>query len=138
MLSLTASNFKPNTNSYHQQPSTETNNHRPISTKNRSPKAKIKNKTIIKPLQKTTPPPHQNPQKTTPTTIRRYGTKCAGCDQGIPPTQVVRKAQENVYHLECFSCSICSRQLNTGDEFYLMEDKKLVCKSDYETAKTRG
>jgi len=33
---------------------------------------------------------------------------------------------------------MCSRQLNTGDEFYLMDDKKLVCKADYETVKTRG
>jgi len=68
----------------------------------------------------------------------RYGTKCAGCEQGIPPTQIVRRAQDYVYHLECFACSMCSRQLNTGDEFYLMDDKKLVCKADYETVKTRG
>lgn len=33
---------------------------------------------------------------------------------------------------------MCSRQLNTGDEFYLMEDRKLVCKTDYEAAKARG
>ncbi len=69
---------------------------------------------------------------------RRFGTKCAGCDKGIPPTQVVRRAQDYVYHLECFACIMCSRQLNTGDEFYLMEDRKLVCKNDYETAKARG
>lgn len=69
---------------------------------------------------------------------RRYGTKCAACDLGIPPTQVVRRAQENVYHLQCFLCAMCSRQLNTGDEFYLMEDRKLVCKPDYETAKAKG
>lgn len=69
---------------------------------------------------------------------RRYGTKCSSCDLGIPPTQVVRRAQENVYHLQCFACSLCSRQLNTGDEFYLMEDRKLVCKSDYEAAKAKG
>lgn len=69
---------------------------------------------------------------------RRYGTKCAGCDLGIPPTQVVRKTQDYVYHLQCFACTICSRQLNTGDEFYLMEDRKLVCKADYETAKAKG
>ncbi|KAK3853217.1 hypothetical protein Pcinc_040230, partial [Petrolisthes cinctipes] len=70
--------------------------------------------------------------------FRRYGTKCSGCEQGIPPTQVVRRAQDNVYHLHCFACVICQRQLNTGDEFYLMEDNKLVCKSDYEQAKQRA
>ena len=70
--------------------------------------------------------------------FRRFGTKCAGCNQPIPPTQVVRRAQEYVYHLQCFACFICSRQLSTGDEFYLMDDKKLVCKADYEAAKARG
>ncbi|XP_068083454.1 LIM/homeobox protein Lhx3 [Anabrus simplex] len=69
--------------------------------------------------------------------FKRYGTKCAGCEQGIPPTQVVRRAQDNVYHLQCFACVMCSRQLNTGDEFYLMEDRKLVCKPDYEAAKSK-
>ncbi|KAK3088089.1 hypothetical protein FSP39_014533 [Pinctada imbricata] len=70
--------------------------------------------------------------------FRRFGTKCAGCEKGIPPTEVVRRAQDNVYHLECFACLMCNRQLNTGDEFYLMEDRKLVCKVDYESAKARG
>lgn len=71
-------------------------------------------------------------------TLSRFGTRCAGCNQPIPPTQVVRRAQENVYHLQCFACFICSRQLSTGDEFYLMDDKKLVCKADYEAARAKG
>eukprot|EP00079_Xenopus_tropicalis_P029572 XP_012825070.1 PREDICTED: LIM/homeobox protein Lhx3 isoform X2 [Xenopus tropicalis] len=70
--------------------------------------------------------------------FKRFGTKCAACQQGIPPTQVVRRAQEFVYHLHCFACIVCKRQLATGDEFYLMEDSRLVCKGDYETAKQRG
>lgn len=69
---------------------------------------------------------------------RRFGTKCAACQQGIPPTQVVRRAQDFVYHLHCFACIVCKRQLATGDEYYLMEDSRLVCKADYETAKQRG
>uniref|UniRef100_A0A1L8DIC1 Putative transcription factor n=1 Tax=Nyssomyia neivai TaxID=330878 RepID=A0A1L8DIC1_9DIPT len=69
---------------------------------------------------------------------RRYGTKCSSCDLGIPPTQVVRRVHSNVYHMQCFACVICARQLNTGDEFYLMEDRKLLCKPDYEAAKTKG
>ncbi|XP_046449352.1 LIM/homeobox protein Lhx3-like isoform X1 [Daphnia pulex] len=69
--------------------------------------------------------------------FRRFGTKCACCDQGIAPSQIVRRAQHHVYHLECFQCVLCGRQLDTGDEFYLMEDRKLVCKADYESAKTK-
>ncbi|XP_072908957.1 LIM/homeobox protein Lhx3 isoform X1 [Hemitrygon akajei] len=69
--------------------------------------------------------------------FKRFGTKCAACQQGIPPTQVVRRAQDFVYHLQCFACIVCKRQLATGDEFYLMEDSRLVCKGDYEAAKQR-
>ncbi|CAG4998932.1 unnamed protein product, partial [Parnassius apollo] len=70
--------------------------------------------------------------------FKRFGTKCAGCGQGIPPTQVVRRAQAHVYHMRCFACAACARTLNTGDEFYLMEDGKLVCKPDYEAARAKG
>ncbi|MGH0156697.1 UNVERIFIED_CONTAM: hypothetical protein FKN15_032000 [Acipenser sinensis] len=69
--------------------------------------------------------------------FKRFGTKCAACQQGIPPTQVVRRAQDFVYHLHCFACVVCKRQLATGDEYYLMEDSRLVCKTDYEAAKQR-
>lgn len=70
--------------------------------------------------------------------FRRFGSKCAGCSAGISPDQVVRRAQDFVFHLDCFSCILCNRQLNTGDEFYLTEDGKLVCKEDYHQAKERS
>ena len=69
---------------------------------------------------------------------RHFDTKCAGCNQPIPATQVIRRAHDNIYHLQCFYCFVCSRQLSTGEEFYLMDDKKLVCKIDYDAAKTKG
>ncbi|CAF1627120.1 unnamed protein product [Adineta ricciae] len=69
--------------------------------------------------------------------FKKFGTKCASCGNGIPPSEVVRRASDYVYHLQCFSCLICHRQLNTGDEFYLIDDQKLVCKIDYETLKNR-
>ncbi|KAE8743589.1 hypothetical protein FOCC_FOCC010836 [Frankliniella occidentalis] len=69
--------------------------------------------------------------------FKRYGTKCAGCGLGIPPTEVVRRAQDLVFHLHCFVCVLCNKRLDTGDEFYLMEDRKLVCRADYEAAKTK-
>ena len=69
---------------------------------------------------------------------RKFGPKCGSCGTHIPPSDIVRRAQDNVYHLDCFACIICGRKLDTGDEFYLMEDKKLLCKYDYETAKSKG
>ncbi len=69
---------------------------------------------------------------------RKFGTKCAGCGSGIPPTEAVRRAHNNVYHLKCFMCKLCQVELQTGDEFFLMEDKKLICKLDYENAKAKG
>ncbi|XP_076822528.1 LIM/homeobox protein Lhx3-like isoform X1 [Clavelina lepadiformis] len=68
---------------------------------------------------------------------KRFGTKCVGCGQGIPPQQSVRRAHENVYHVECFRCIICQEQLDTGDQFYLLDDGRLVCRPDYERAKSR-
>ncbi|CAL8099731.1 unnamed protein product [Calicophoron daubneyi] len=69
--------------------------------------------------------------------FRRFGTKCAGCDKGIPPSEVVRTAQDCVYHMDCFACIVCKRTLNTGDEFYLLRDRKLMCKFHYEVAKAQ-
>ena len=41
------------------------------------------------------------------------------------------RALESVYHLSCFCCCICERQLCKGDEFVLKEGQ-LLCKRDYE------
>uniref|UniRef100_A0A915Q5C9 Uncharacterized protein n=1 Tax=Setaria digitata TaxID=48799 RepID=A0A915Q5C9_9BILA len=72
-------------------------------------------------------------------TSRRFGTKCSTCDEGICPNMVVRRANEHVYHVSCFQCIICKRELHTGEEFYLIPtDGRLVCKSDYEMAKAKG
>ena len=70
--------------------------------------------------------------------FRKFGPKCGSCNGSIPPSDIVRRAQDNVYHMECFACIICGRKLDTGDEFYLMEDKKLLCKVDYEASKSKG
>ncbi|RXM31894.1 LIM homeobox transcription factor 1-beta [Acipenser ruthenus] len=44
------------------------------------------------------------------------------------------RALECVYHLGCFCCCVCERQLRKGDEFVLKEGQ-LLCKSDYEKEK---
>ncbi|KAI1889780.1 hypothetical protein AGOR_G00166460 [Albula goreensis] len=40
------------------------------------------------------------------------------------------RARDNVYHIECFRCSVCSRQLLSGDEFSL-RDEELLCRADH-------
>ena len=49
------------------------------------------------------------------------------------PLDYVRKAREKVYHLRCFSCSACNKQLATGEVLYLggPGDEALLCKEDY-------
>ncbi|VDO77580.1 unnamed protein product [Heligmosomoides polygyrus] len=69
---------------------------------------------------------------------KRFGTKCTRCGDGIIPDSAVRKASGHVYHVACFQCVICKRELKTGEEFYLIpDDGRLVCKNDYELARDK-
>ncbi|XP_067132294.1 LIM/homeobox protein Lhx5-like isoform X2 [Centruroides vittatus] len=63
--------------------------------------------------------------------FKRYGTKCAGCAQGISPTDLVRRARSKVFHLKCFTCLVCRKQLSTGEELYVLDENRFICKDDY-------
>ncbi|XP_036952525.1 insulin gene enhancer protein isl-2b isoform X2 [Acanthopagrus latus] len=62
--------------------------------------------------------------------VRLFGIKCAKCNLGFSSSDLVMRARDNVYHIECFRCSVCSRQLLPGDEFSLREDE-LLCRADH-------
>ncbi len=66
---------------------------------------------------------------------RRYGTKCGGCSLGIKPQELVRKARDKVFHLNCFTCMMCRKQLSTGEELYILDDNKFICKQDFMSGK---
>uniref|UniRef100_A0A183CDS9 LIM/homeobox protein Awh n=1 Tax=Globodera pallida TaxID=36090 RepID=A0A183CDS9_GLOPA len=50
---------------------------------------------------------------------KNFGICCAMCERRIASTDWVRRAREFVYHLACFKCEHCKRQLVTGDKFSL-------------------
>jgi len=63
---------------------------------------------------------------------RLFGAKCSRCGQGFSKSDFVMRARSRIYHIECFRCVACSRQLIPGDEFALRDDAELYCKADHE------
>ena len=60
-----------------------------------------------------------------------YGAKCDKCSLGFSRSDFVMRAKNKIYHIECFRCTACQRQLVPGDEFALRDDG-LFCKDDHE------
>ncbi|KAM9456171.1 insulin gene enhancer protein ISL-1-like [Clarias gariepinus] len=62
--------------------------------------------------------------------IRLYTTKCAKCPKSFSSHDYVMRAGVNIYHVQCFRCERCDRQLLPGDEFTI-RDGYLHC-TDHE------
>ncbi|XP_041365202.1 protein apterous-like [Gigantopelta aegis] len=65
--------------------------------------------------------------------LRLFGTTgyCSACSKIIPAFEMVMRAKNNVYHLECFACQQCNHRFCVGDRFFLC-DNKILCEYDYE------
>ncbi|XP_053674315.1 LIM/homeobox protein Awh-like [Anopheles nili] len=62
--------------------------------------------------------------------IKKFKTCCAKCTRSISATDWVRRAREYVFHLACFACDSCGRQLSTGEQFAICEER-VLCKTHY-------
>ncbi|XP_029624610.1 LIM/homeobox protein Lhx2-like isoform X2 [Salmo trutta] len=64
---------------------------------------------------------------------RRFSVqRCARCHLGISASEMVMRARDLVYHLNCFTCTSCSKMLTTGDHFG-MRDSLVYCRLHFET-----
>lgn len=63
--------------------------------------------------------------------FRLFAVKCTGCVLPIAPTELVMRALDHVYHLPCFLCVGCGRQLQKGDQF-VVRGGRLYCRPDFE------
>merc|ERR1719411_1067442 len=63
--------------------------------------------------------------------VRLFGTKCDKCLRSFGKNDFVMRAKNKIFHLECFRCVACDKQLVPGDEFALRDDG-LFCREDHQ------
>ncbi|MGH0149786.1 UNVERIFIED_CONTAM: hypothetical protein FKN15_018428 [Acipenser sinensis] len=64
---------------------------------------------------------------------RRFSVqRCARCHLGISASEMVMRARNVVYHLNCFTCTTCNKMLTTGDHFG-MKDNLVYCRLHFES-----
>ncbi|CAD7076923.1 unnamed protein product [Hermetia illucens] len=65
---------------------------------------------------------------------RVFGTRrCSRCLASISSSELVMRARHLVFHLGCFSCTICNSPLTKGDQFGI-RDSSVFCRLHYEIA----
>ncbi|CAG9763414.1 unnamed protein product [Ceutorhynchus assimilis] len=62
-------------------------------------------------------------------------TRCGKCHAGISANELVMRARDLVYHLHCFSCTLCGIPLSKGDHFGIREGL-IYCRPHYEIMDT--
>ncbi|ESN99167.1 hypothetical protein HELRODRAFT_67495, partial [Helobdella robusta] len=57
----------------------------------------------------------------------------------IFPQELCTEARLNrVYHVTCFLCHVCKKELTTGDELLVLNDNRLLCKDDFMLQSNNG
>ncbi|XP_010221863.1 PREDICTED: LIM/homeobox protein Lhx2-like [Tinamus guttatus] len=74
-----------------------------------------------------------NPEISAKRAFMRFSVqRCARCHLGISASEMVMRARDLVYHLNCFTCTTCNKMLTTGDHFG-MKDNLVYCRLHFET-----
>jgi len=64
--------------------------------------------------------------------LRRFPRKCIGCSQDINSNELIMRALNSVFHIHCFKCLVCEKQLNTGEEYGIGKDNvSIFCRQHY-------
>jgi len=50
--------------------------------------------------------------------FRLFGTKCDKCGNSFSKNDFVMRAKTKIFHIECFRCSACARQLLPGKSIF--------------------
>ncbi|XP_066895573.1 rhombotin-1 isoform X2 [Kogia breviceps] len=82
--------------------------------------------------------------------LRLFGTtgNCAACSKLIPAFEMVMRARDNVYHLDCFACQLCNQspalqvpdtRMNHGlDTVRALEEKGESRENKQSTSRNKG
>jgi len=63
--------------------------------------------------------------------FRRYSSHvCRRCQRIIQENEIILRAEQHIFHLECFTCNICNIRLHPGDEFGL-KDNFIYCREHF-------
>ncbi|XP_013858411.1 LIM homeobox transcription factor 1-alpha isoform X2 [Austrofundulus limnaeus] len=60
-----------------------------------------------------------------------FAVHCGGCEGTVSPAELVMRAGATVFHLRCFTCSVCSCRLQPGDSCVLRDGRLLCAREDY-------
>lgn len=63
--------------------------------------------------------------------FRIFGIRCSRCKMFVQPNESIMKTSGQLFHLQCFRCSVCDDVLNKGDP-YMYRDGLLLCHADFQ------
>jgi len=67
------------------------------------------------------------------TVCSRFTAKCAACSVPFQRNDLVMRARELIFHVDCFRCAVCEGRLAAGDQFALTPGDRLCCRADLDS-----